>query len=76
MNKRNCASCQVVAEDSIEDIADEIMETTTEQQMTNQQKIPILSQSRIGTVKMCPSGTTVGGKIDFKQTRRKERGVP
>ena len=21
-------------------------------------------------------GTTVGGKIDFKQTRRKERGVP
>ena len=30
MNKRNCASCQVVAEDSIEDIADEIMETTTD----------------------------------------------
>ena len=73
MNKRNCASCQVVAEDSIEDIADEIMETTTDDESAED---TYSSQSRIGTVKMCPSGTTVGGKIDFKQTRRKERGVP
>ena len=73
MNKRNCASCQVVAEDSIEDIADEIMETTTDDESAED---PYSESEPDWDCENVSFGTTVGGKIDFKQTRRKERGVP
>ena len=46
--------------------------------MTNQASAedPYFESEPDWDCEMCPSGATVGGKIDFKQTRRKERAVP